>query len=129
MLRACLEFYFFNTMLLFLFYFFKFIFKFFRLHRLFIVVHGLSLAVVSGVYSSCGAQASHGGGFSCCRARAPGLTGSVVASLGLRSPDSVVVHRLSCSVACGVLPEQGSNPCPCIARWIIGHCTIKEALF
>ena len=42
-----------------LFYLLKFIFKFFRLHRLFTGVHGLSLAVVSRVYSSCGAQASH----------------------------------------------------------------------
>ena len=24
----------------------------------------------------------------------------------------VVVHRLSCSAACGILPNQGSNPCP-----------------
>ena len=23
----------------------------------------------------------------------------------------VVAHRLSCSVACGVLPDQGLNPC------------------
>ena len=24
----------------------------------------------------------------------------------------VVVHRLSCSMACGILLKQGSNPCP-----------------
>ena len=24
----------------------------------------------------------------------------------------VVVHRLNCSEACGILPDQGSNPCP-----------------
>ena len=24
----------------------------------------------------------------------------------------VVAHRLSCSVACGIFPDQGSNPCP-----------------
>ena len=33
-------------------------------------VHGLSLVVASGCYSSCGAGASHCGGFSCCRAQA-----------------------------------------------------------
>ena len=43
-----------------------------------------------------GAQASHCGGFSCCGARAlePGLS------------------RCSCLVACGIFPEQGSDPRP-----------------
>ena len=41
------------------------------------------------------------------------LTGSVVVARGLQSAGSVVVaHRLSCSVACGIFPDQGSNPCP-----------------
>ena len=37
----------------------------------------------------------------------------LVAEHGLQgAPASVVVaHRLSCSVACGILPDQGSNPC------------------
>ena len=44
----------------------------------------------------CCAQPSHCGGFSCCGARA-----------------SVVTAReLSRSAACGILPDQGSNPCP-----------------
>ena len=31
---------------------------------------------------------------------------------GLSSTGSVVVaHRLSCSKACGIFPDQGSNPC------------------
>ena len=46
-----------------------------------------------GLLSSCGAQASHCDGFSCCRA-----TGSRV--LGLR-----------CSTARGVFPDQGLNLC------------------
>ena len=49
-------------------------------------------------------------GFSSCH------TGSVVAVPGLQSTGSiVVVHWLSCSVACGFFPDQGSNPC--ILHW------------
>ena len=34
-------------------------------------------------------------------------------STGSRHAGSVVVaHGLSCSVACGIFPDQGSNPCP-----------------
>ena len=39
--------------------------------------------------------------------------GSVVVAHGLQSAGSVVVaHGLSCSAACGIFPDQGSNPCP-----------------
>ena len=39
--------------------------------------------------------------------------GSVVVACVLQSTDSVVVaHRFSCSAACGIFPDQGSNPCP-----------------
>ena len=39
--------------------------------------------------------------------------GSVAVARGLQSTGSVVVaHRLSWSVACGILPDQGWNPCP-----------------
>ena len=37
----------------------------------------------------------------CCGAQALGARASVV-----------VAHRLSCSVACGIFPDQGLNPCP-----------------
>ena len=38
--------------------------------------------------------------------------GSVVVAHGLQSAGSAVVaHGLSCSVACGIFPDQGSNPC------------------
>ena len=48
-----------------------------------------------------GARASH------CR----GL--SLLRSTSSRRASSVVVaHRLSCSAACGIFPDQGSNPCP-----------------
>ena len=29
-----------------------------------------------------------------------------------RAGSAIVAHRPSCSVACGILPAQGSNPCP-----------------
>ena len=46
-----------------------------------------------------GAQASRPGGFSCCGAPAPGAWAS-----------GVVMHRLSCSAACGILLDRGLNP-------------------
>ena len=61
----------------------------------------LSLAVVSRDYSSCAAQASHCGGFSCCRAWALGVWAS-----------EVVVPGLSGLPACGIFPDQGWNLCP-----------------
>ena len=53
-----------------------------------------------GVLSSRDVQASHCGGFSCCRARALASTHSVIS-----------VHGLSCSEARGIFPDQGLNPC------------------
>ena len=45
-------------------------------------------------------------GFSSCGTRA-----SVVVARGLQSAGSVVVaHGLRCSMACGIFPDQGSNP-------------------
>ena len=58
-----------------------------------------------GLPSSCGAQASHCCGFSCCRAQPLGF-----AAPGFQR-STVVVHGLSCSVARGIFPDQGSNPC------------------
>ena len=73
-----------------------------------------------GATLCCGAQASHCGGFSCCGAWALGAQASVVVARGLSSCGSwalerssvVAVHGLSCSVASGIFPDQGSNPCP-----------------
>ena len=55
--------------------------------------------------------AAHCGRFFCCRAQALGTWTSVV-----------VVHRLSCSIACGIFLHQGSNPCP--LHW--GHCITRK---
>ena len=40
-------------------------------------------------------------GFSCCKAQALG-----------QASFSSLVHGLSCPIACRILPNQGSNPCP-----------------
>ena len=39
-----------------------------------------------------------------------------------------MAHGLSCSAACGIFPDQGSNPCPRIGRQILNHCAPREAL-
>ena len=73
-----------------------------------------------GATLRCGAPASHCGGFSCCVARALGAQALVVVARGLSSCGSralerklsSVAHGLSCSVARGIFPDQGSNPCP-----------------
>ena len=64
-------------------------------------MQGLSPVAVSGGHSS---------------SRCAGL--SLLWPLPLRSTGSrcassvVVAHGLSCSAACGIFPDQGSNPCP-----------------
>ena len=67
----------------------------------FISVRGLSLVAASGVLSS---------------SRCAGLSLSrplLLRSTGSRRAGSVAVaHGPSCSAACGILPDQGSNPCP-----------------
>ena len=70
----------------------------------FISVRGLSLVAASGGHSS---------------SRCAGLSLSqplLLRSTGSRHAGSVVVaHGPSCSVACGIFPDQGSNLCP--LRW------------
>ena len=65
------------------------------LHRLF------SSCDKQGLLSSCGAQASHCSGFSCCEAY--GLQGTWAQKLWFTG--------FSCSKACGIFPDQGQNPC------------------
>ena len=67
----------------------------------------------------CAVRASPCGGF-CCGAWAPAhglrevpFVGSVVATSKIKRTDPVVVVQgLGCSVACGIFPDQGLNPCP-----------------
>ena len=85
------------------FFFNKFIYLFiyFWLCWVFASVRGLSLVVASGGHSS---------------SRCAGLSLSqplLLRSTGSRRAGSVVVaHGPICSTACGIFPDQGSNPCP-----------------
>ena len=67
----------------------------------FVSVQGLSLVVASRGHSSSWCM-----GLSLLRPL-------LLQSTGSRQAVSVIVaHGPSCSVACGILPDQGSNPCP-----------------
>ena len=81
--------------------FLKKLFIYFWLCWVFVSVRGLSLVVASGIHSS---------------SRCMGLSLSwslLLRSTGSRHTGSVVVaHGPSCSVARGIFPDQGSNPCP-----------------
>ena len=87
------------------FVFFKFylviLFIYLWLCWVFVSVRGLSLVVASGGHSS---------------SRCAGLSLSrplLLLSTGSRRAGSVVVaYGLSRSTACGIFPDQGSNPCP-----------------
>ena len=88
--------YFFNFI-----YLFIYLFMYFRLCWVFVSVRGLFLIAASGGQSSL---------------RCAGLSLSrplLLQSTGSRRAGSVVVaHGLSCSMACGIFSDQGSNPCP-----------------
>ena len=83
-------------------------------------LYGLSLVVASGGYYLLWYASFSLWWLFCCRAHSVGVQASVVAPLGLVAADHqiqsidsvVVVHRLSCSAACGIFPDQGLNPCP-----------------
>ena len=64
-------------------------------------VRGPSPVAASGVHSS-----SRCAGLSLSRPLLLRSTGS------RRAGSAIVAHGLSCSAACGILPDQGSNPCP-----------------
>ena len=84
------------------FFFLNFIYLFYLwLCWVFVSVPGLSPAVANGGHSS---------------SRCAGLSLSrplLLRSTGSRHAGSVIVaHGPSCSAACGIFPDQGSNPCP-----------------
>ena len=91
--------FFFLKQLSFLFYFILFIYLW--LCWVFVSVRGLSPVVASRGHSS---------------SRCAGLSLSrplLLRSTGSRHAGSVIVaHGPRCSVACGIPPDQGSNPCP-----------------
>ena len=78
-----------------------FIYLFFWLCWVFVSARGLSPVAASGSHSS---------------SRCAGLSLSrplLLRSTGSRRAGSVVVaHGPTCSAACGIFPDQGSNPCP-----------------
>ena len=78
-----------------------FFFFYFCLCWVFVSVRGLSLVAASGGHSS-----SRCAGLSLWRPLLLRSTGS------RRAGSVVVAHRPSCSLACGIFPDQGSNPCP-----------------
>ena len=81
------------------FFFFNFIYL--RLCWVFVPVRGLSLVAASGGHSS-----SRCAGLSLSRPLSLRSTGS------RRAGSVVVAHGPSCSVVCGIFPDQGLNPCP-----------------
>ena len=82
-------------------YLFIYLFIYFWLCWVFVSVWGLSLVAENGGHSSL---------------RCAGLSLSqplLLRSTGSRRAGSVIVaHEPSCSAACGIFPDQGSNPCP-----------------
>ena len=81
-------------------YLFIYLFIYFWLCWVFVSVRGLSLVAASGGHSS---------------SRCAGLSLSqllLLRSTSSRRAGSVIVaHGPSCSAACGIFPDQGSNPC------------------
>ena len=98
-----------HSFFLFCFFFINLFIYFIWLCWVFVSVRGPSPVAASGGHSSsrCGDRSS---------SRCAGL--SLSRPLLLRSTSSrragsvVVAHGPSCSVACGIFPDQGSNPCP-----------------
>ena len=106
--------------------FFKFIF---------IICAGFSLlcrlfcsCTMRGSLSICHAQASHCGGFSCCRAQALGHMGFSSCSVWAQQlrflGPGAQAHRVSCSMACGIFLDQGSNPC--ILHWQVDSLPLSH---
>ena len=84
-------------------------------------MQGLSLVVESGGYSLVVVRMLLIAVASCvAEHRLEGTRASAVVALGLQSTGSVVVpHGLSCSVACGIFPDQYQTHISCIGRQIL----------
>ena len=95
--------------------FFKYMYSFFLLLAalgLCCYRWGFSSCREQGLLSSCGAQASLCGGFSCCGAQVLGHAGSAVWAQGLSSYTLQALEhglRSGCPTACEIFPDQGSN--------------------
>ena len=84
-----------------LFIYFIYLFIYLWLCWVFVSVRGLSPVAASGGHSS-----SRRAGLSLSRSLLLWSTGSRCAG------SAIVAHRPSCSTACGIFPDQVSNPCP-----------------
>ena len=82
------------------YFLFIYLFIYLWLSWVFVSVRGLSLVAASGGHSS-----SRCAGFSLSRPLLLRSTGS------RRSGSAIVAHGPSRSTACGIFPDQGSNPC------------------
>ena len=100
-----------------------------------LVLSALDLCCWAQVFSSCCEQraalccGSHCSGFSCWGTRTVGAWASVVAALS----SVFVTHGLSCSMACGILPDQGLNIYPFhwqvdsqLESWTTGEVPSKQ---
>ena len=92
------------------------------------------VAESEGLLSSCGARASYGGGFSCCRAQALGHGGFRVAAHGLSSCSSQALgHRLNnCGARAQLFPRHAGsswmrNQTHVSCRQILYHWATREA--
>ena len=97
-------------------FFLKYFYLLIWLHRvLFIYLFLYLFLAVSGLrfcaraFSSCGKR-----GPLIIGARAPSLSWPLLlrSTSSRRAGSVAVAHGPSCSAACGILPDQGSNPCP-----------------
>ena len=93
--------FFFNKVLQSVIYLFIYLFIYLWLCWVFVSVRGLSPVAASGGHSS-----SWCAGLSLSRPLSLWSTGS------RRAGSVVVAHGPSCFAACGIFPDQGSNPCP-----------------
>ena len=94
-----------------------------------LLLHGLfSSCDKQDIFFSYSAWAFHRSGFSCYGAQTLGRVGAIVATARLWSTGSIIVAQgLSCSVACGIFLDQGSNCVSCIGKQILYQWAAREA--
>ena len=113
-------------------FFFNYLFVYFTLTVLGLhcCVRAFSGCGKQGLLTSCGAWASHGSSFSCCRAQALGLAG--FSSYGVQALDcvcsGVVCTGLVALRHVGSSGTRDRNSCPLIGKRILNHWTIREIL-
>ena len=116
----------------FLYRHFPITFIFFFFTCLFLAVLGLCCCMdfflscgKQGLLSTCSALVCHCRGFSCYGAWALGTVGfSSCGFWALEHRLNIVAHRLTCSMTCGILPYQGSNPC--LLHWQVDSLPLSH---